>query len=181
MSRKKITIVITAFILLLISILFIINRSEAPNSSVVETMPTVSVLQSESPTPQDEIVDKQAAFAIFTNGTFRIFTADMYHNLSSDVYIEAENPNIVQVKKSGITWNDFFSTLPFELSKDCLVTGTKQTFCSGGSGVLRFFLNGEEVSDALNREIEDGDKLLVTFGSESSEVIQTQLDRIPDL
>jgi len=48
-------------------------------------------------TPQ--IVDKQASFAIFTNGTFRVFTAAMYHNLSPNAYIEASNPNVIQIKK----------------------------------------------------------------------------------
>ena len=44
-------------------------------------------------------IDRKASFAIFTNGTFRVFTASMYHNLSQDVYIEANNPNL----KSWIT------------------------------------------------------------------------------
>jgi len=49
------------------------------------------------------VTDIQASFAIFTNGTFRTFTAAMYHTLSQDVYIEASNPNVIQVKKSGAT------------------------------------------------------------------------------
>src|SRR3989337_644656 len=53
-------------------------------------------------------VETKASFAIFTNGTFRIFTASMYHNLSEDVYIQADNPNVVHVKKSNTTWDDFF-------------------------------------------------------------------------
>lgn len=61
-----------------------------------------------SPTLINEIAEpqpvvKQAAFAIYTSGTFRIFTASMYHNLSEDVFIQAENPNIIQVKKDGVT------------------------------------------------------------------------------
>ena len=60
-----------------------------------------------------QIVNKKASFAIFTNGTFRLFTAAMYHNLSEDVFIQADNPNIVHVKKTGITWDVFFKTLPF--------------------------------------------------------------------
>jgi hypothetical protein len=37
----------------------------------------------------------------------------------------------VHVRKAGVIWSDFFKTLPMELTKDCLITGTKQTFCIG--------------------------------------------------
>ena len=85
--------------------------------------------QTPKATPIYEKVDYIGAFAIFTNGTFRVFTAAMYHNLSEDVFVQADNPNIVRVKKSGTTWDDFFKTLPFKLTKECLTTGTKETFC----------------------------------------------------
>ena len=103
----------------------------------------------------------------------------MYHNLSENAYIESSNPNIVYVKKAGTTWNDFFSTLPFKLTSQCLTTGTKETFCTGNRGTLKFYINGEQSNNALNQEINNGDKLLVTFGNESDEVINKQMDRLP--
>lgn len=126
-----------------------------------------------------EEIDYKASFAIFTHGTFRIFTAAMYHNLSEDVFIQSSNPNIVHVKKSGLTWSDFFATLPFSLDYECLTTGTGQTFCDGLDGQLRFFLNGAEDPDALDREIENGAKLLVSFGDETDTEIQNQINQIP--
>lgn len=138
-----------------------------------------NLLTTSTESAQIQNSDFEASFAIFTNGTFRIFTAPMYHNLSPDVYITASFPNTVYVKKTGITWNDFFSTLPFSLTTECLTTGTKETFCTGKNGTLRFYLNGEESNDALGREIQSGDKLLVTFGNESESKIQKQLIRVP--
>lgn len=135
-----------------------------------------------SPSPEPTAVtntDIEAHFAIFTNGTFRIFTASMYHNLSPDAYIEASNPNLIKIKKSGTTWNDFFTTLPFKLTSECLTTGTGQTFCTGKQGTLKFYLNGTQMTDALSQVINHGDKLLVTFGSESEAQIQEQLKQIP--
>lgn len=129
--------------------------------------------------PQE--VNYSASFAIFTNGTFRIFTNPMYHNLSKDVYINAENPNTVYVKKSEITWNEFFNTLPFKLTKECLTTGTKQTFCTDTQGTLRFYLNGKEDKDALDKKIKQGDELLVTYGNEDDEEIQKQLQRLSNI
>jgi len=122
-----------------------------------------------------------ASFAIFTNRTFRVFTSAMYHQRSQDVYIEASDPNIIQVKKSGTTWNDFFSTLPFKLTPECLTTGSKERFCTGNRGILQFYLNGLKKSNVLDQEIKDGDKLLVTFGTESKNEIEEQIDRVPQV
>lgn len=130
-------------------------------------------------TPTPSSVDYSAGFAIFTNGTFRIFTVAMYHNRSKDVFIQADNPNVVHVKKAGITWDDFFNTLPMKLTKDCLTTGTKQLFCTNDSKKLQFYLNGVKQDDALNQQIHEGDRLLVTYGNQNQSEIQNQMQKVP--
>lgn len=130
-------------------------------------------------TTTSENVDFSASFAIYTNGTFRIFTASMYHNLSEDVFIEAANPNIINVKKSNISWRDFFATLPLELDETCLTTGTKQVFCSNEQYSLQFYLNEDKNQSALDQIINPGDKLLVTYDKENSSAITQQLQSIP--
>lgn len=131
------------------------------------------------PTLTQKAASHSASFAIFTNGTFRVFTDPMYHNLSPDVFLEAPNVNIIHVKKEGIIYQDFFNTLPMKLSKDCLVTGTGQTFCDGEINKLRFFINGREDPDALNKIIQPNDKLLVTFGNLTGKQITAQQNRVP--
>lgn len=107
----------------------------------------------------------KASFSIITKGTTRIFTDPKYHHLSEDVYIESPNPNIVNVKKTGLTWNDFFKTLPvpMKLNKDCLTTGTDQLFCTGKDGVLEFYLNDKLEMNLLDKEIKQDDKVLIRF------------------
>lgn len=141
------------FLALAIGGYFFLSKKEAPQPLLA------------TPTPQSiqAAVDIKASFEIHTKGTKRIFTDSRYHNLSADVFIDETKPNTVNIKKEGITWADFFATLPMELTKDCLVTGTKQTFCTGDAGVLKFYLNGEEDKDALEREIKAGDSFLVKF------------------
>ncbi len=141
--------------------------------------PTPSTISQKTPQPEKP-TEHLASFAIFTNGTFRIFTASMYHNLSPDVFIQKDNPNIVYVKKDGLTWDDFFKTLPMKLDQTCLTTGTKQTFCTGQNGTLKFYLNGEKTDDALQKEIKQGDKLLVSFGPIDDPQVKTQLTQIPN-
>lgn len=153
---------------------FFIFSSQKPRDKTLVSLST--------PSPTDQVRKPiQASFAIFTNGTLRIFTDNKYHNLSTDVYLESSNPDIVQVKAENITWNDFFATLPMKLTKDCLTTGTGQQFCTDKSQTLRFYLNNQQDPDALSRQINQGDKLLVTFGAETESEVEGQLERIPTI
>ena len=167
---------IIAIVVLLVSagFVFLFTKQEVSAPSVSEQSPTPKTAA-----PEAKPVNIQASFAIFTNGTFRVFTAAMYHNRSQDAYIEASNPNIIHIKKAGTTWDSFFSTLPFKLASDCLTTGTKETFCTGSKGELQFYLNGVKTNGALSQEIQNGDKLLVTFGNPSEAQIAQQLKKIP--
>jgi hypothetical protein len=114
----------------------------------------------EAPIPE---TDFDARFEIYTKGTKRIFEDSKYHNQSVNVYLEATDPSIVNVKSPGVSWDDFFKTLPFSLDKECLVTGTGQKFCSGESGRLQFVLNGFEDPNILDKEIHENDFLEIKF------------------
>lgn len=153
------------FIILLIPLVLIITIFTFQSLKPIDqkTMKTV-VVEEEKPTEKNQI-NSSASFEIYTNGTRRIFTADMYHNQSEDVYIENENPNVIQIKKSGTTWDDFFKTLPFSLTSDCLTTGTGQIFCTNENENLKFFINGVESPDALDRKINPNDNLEVIYGN----------------
>lgn len=117
----------------------------------------------QSVTPPTASIEFTARFEIYTNGTKRTFTNAMYHRQSADIYIENPDPHLIYVKKTGLTWNDFFSTLPFSLKKECLVTGTKQTFCNTETKRLYFYLNGKEDPGALDRLIAPNDMLRVEY------------------
>ncbi len=124
-----------------------------------------------SPTP----ITKKAKFLIFTNGLKRDFSSSMYHKLSQVVYIEAQDPTIVYVKNENLTWNDFFRTLPFELTKECLTTGTGEIFCNSGDQRLAFYLNGVKKDNLLDTIINDQDQALISFGTETSDEIEREL------
>lgn len=110
--------------------------------------------------------DYTARFEIYTNGTKRIFSDSKYHNKSQDVYIENSNPSVVNIKKEGLTWADFFATLPMKLEKDCLTTGTGQVFCSNKDKKLKFYINNLENPNALTTTIYPDDFLKVVYSDE---------------
>lgn len=165
MAQKKhlpILVIITAFVVFTIALFMIINKQNVMISTPVLSSPRTLPPQATS-TPF--LTDFTASFEIYTNGTKRIFTSSMYHNLSDSVYIQNPDPSLVHVSSQGITWDDFFKTLPFTLNNECLVTGTNQTFCSNKTQKLRFYINGVEQPNALQLEIKPNDDLRVIYGN----------------
>lgn len=149
----KTFIIFTGIILISVLALVLFNKSQTPKTLV----PT--------PTPiaEEDKVNIKASFTIVTGNITRSFKAEKYHNKSSDVYIESPDATIVHVTKKGITWDDFFQTLPMKLTKECLITGDGETLCNGKNGTLQFFLSGVETPNLLDQEIKDGDKTLIKF------------------
>lgn len=129
------------------------------------TKTTAQKTSSSAPSPisVDKEVGFSATFKIITNGTTRIFTDSKYHNLSDNVYITSKDPNKIEIRREKITWSDFFKTLPMSLDKNCLVTGTKQTFCTNDTKKLYFYLNNIEAPNALDNLIKENDYLLVEY------------------
>ena len=131
------------------------NQKPSPSPASTAQLPTLA--------PQTQEVNFEASFQIVTQGVVRSFKNSKYHQRSPEVYLLAEEPTVVHANMTGITWDDFFKTLPMKLTKDCLTTGDGEIFCSGSNGTLRFYLNDKEDPDLLDREIKDGDKALITF------------------
>lgn len=164
--KVKLTVVVGAILLLgVVGVWFTANRStrltarEAVKTQVKEN--ELSGLATATSVPTQ--TDFTARFEIYTLGTKRTFNAVMYHNQSDDVYIESPDPNIVNIKAGGITWKDFFDTLPFSLDETCLTTGTRETFCTNGSGTLKFYLNGFDTPNVLTLPIRAGDSSRVSY------------------
>jgi len=154
---------------IILSLLFLPAALFSACSNTINQSQDFSTTPNFSPllSPESEYVESvpfTARFEMYTNGTKRIFTQSMYHNLSPDLFIEASDPHLIQIKKAKLTWNDFFKTMPFTLTKECLVTGTKQTFCTSNTQKLRFLLNNQEVPEALDAVIHANDTLVVTYG-----------------
>lgn len=171
---NKPPLVLIGLILLGISGFIILNQKTS------KTTPQILISPSPTLSPQVENVSFKASFLIFTNGTKRDFSDSRYHNLSEDVFIEKDSPTTVNVKRANITWGDFFKSLPMQLSRDCIVTGTKQTFCNSNESSLKFYINGKRTNDFLNTKINNNDKALITFGSGTEDEIQSQLNQIPE-
>lgn len=139
--------------------------SETSQTQENVTPPATSSTVRSNPEPAEvtQFTPFTATFEIYTLGTKRIFTDSRYHQQSSSVYLLGSDPATVHVAEAGVTWADFFASLPMSLDAECLITGTKQTFCANQQHTLVFTLNGNEEPDALQREIKTEDFLEVQY------------------
>ncbi len=129
------------------------------------TAPASTSQNNSQPTTVPVFTPYTATFQIIINGETRIFTDPRYHNKSADVYIPPEGSSQVQVvvTKPNITWGDLFTTLPMSVDTKCIVTGTKQTFCTNSAQQLRFYINGVESPNALTTVIEPNSQLKIVY------------------
>ena len=89
----------------------------------------------------------------------------------------ATNENVIHVEATGITIRHFFRTIGVELSRKCLVfEGT--SYCSSGNSTLKYYVNGVLNEEAPDYYIEDKDKILISYGADSKEGIDKQLNAI---
>lgn len=136
-------------------------------SSTQKSPPNIMPFITESPTPQP-FIPFTARFEIVTNGVIRQFSGPMYLGRSPDAYLLAEAPSVIQVTRDGVTWGEFFDSLPFSLSETCLITRDGDQLCKDATHDLRFYLNGNLKDNLLNLPI---------MASDSARVVFSRIDR----
>ena len=99
-----------------------------------------------APSPSPKPIDFIASFEILENGKKKDFSEPKYFNLTDYAYISSLDPQFIHLKKSGVTWRRFFEIHQIKIENKA-----------------RFTLNNLEDSEALNKEISPGAKLLIKY------------------
>ena len=139
-----------------------------------------------------EEIHYHANFAVFVNGQREQFAGMQYYEetaANSCSIEEEESPlerahmhgsvnDVVHVEDHLVTWGNFFQNLGWGFGDDYLKT-TDKVYSANNQNKLTFMLNGKKVDSVVGLIIEDEDKLLVSYGNNSSEQMQKQYSVIP--
>lgn len=106
------------------------------------------------------------------------FSHPQYQIRSSWIHFEALDGNTIHRHSKGITLGYLFDTLSLKLSSDCFVFVEGREFCTNQDYSLKFFINGEQTTDVHDYVINQGDRILVSYGSENIDEIQDQLEEL---
>jgi hypothetical protein len=74
-----------------------------------------------------------------------------------------------------VTLGYLFESLGLGLDDQCYEFQDGRSFCTNEDYSLKFFINGEQVNDIRDYEINEDDKILVSYGVETQEEIEKEL------
>ncbi|HLD40187.1 MAG TPA: hypothetical protein VJB13_03530 [Candidatus Nanoarchaeia archaeon] len=161
-------LVIVGLLLVAAAILF--------NMYLVQNTPEVGVVGD---------IHYHADFAMYVNGERYNFSQEKYMStenktLSNFAHLHDMNGNIIHKHASGITLGFFLETLGMKLTDTCLTMDDGTEYCNSGNKLLKLYVNDKPNTNFDNYNLQDEDRILLSYGSESEKEIEKQLDSVSD-
>ncbi|AJM92485.1 hypothetical protein [Nitrosopumilus piranensis] len=172
---------------------FIIASSNDPSQQLVERVreidPDCKIDQGQlnpksTPIPSPEGVGKigsehsHAGILVKIFGDKFDFSAPAYQIKASWIHFEAGDGTTIHKHATGVTLGYLFKTLGLGLTDHCFVFQDGRSFCTNDEYSLKFFVNESQVDDLSQYEINDGDKILISYGGETPQEIKRQLTEL---
>ena len=121
----------------------------------------------------DEHVHSSVLVRIF--GDKFDFGVPSYQIKSSWIHFEDSDGTTIHRHASGIKLGYLFDTLNIGITNECYNFPDGRQFCTNEDYSLKYFINHQRVSNISDYIFEDGDRILITYGSETPEQIEEQL------
>ena len=90
------------------------------------------------------------------------------------IHLHENMGDLIHVHMAASTWGDIFSNLMWNFGSGYLVDDYGQMYLANDEKKVYFILNGEEVTNPHNTPVNSEDKLLVWYGSGTTEDIITR-------
>ena len=111
------------------------------------------------------------------------FSGPAYQIKSSWIHFEAQDGATIHRHATGVTLGWLFETIGIGLDDECYTfkgTGGDRVFCSNEEYSLKFFVNHQPVPNLTDYIFDDGDKILISYGEETQEQIDSQLAELDE-
>lgn len=125
-----------------------------------------------------------ADITVFINGRQYDFAKPEYYMKSSLLHVD-NNQNVkdagsvLHMHATGVPLGWFFESLGMNLAKDSFTLIGGEVLKNGNGNTLKFYLNGKKVDELENYVFQPLDKLLISYGSENDQDIETQINSVP--
>ena len=117
---------------------------------------------------------------VYINGKAVDFSQSKYQLAARFIHFEEGIGDVIHTHATSLTMGHLFKSLGADFDSNCLAF-EETDYCNGGNAKLRFYANGKLSNEFDNYIIKDLDKILVSYGTESEEEIQKQLNSITNL
>ena len=103
------------------------------------------------------------------------FSVPSYQIKSSWIHFEESDGTTIHRHASGVTLGYLFDSINIEMTDECYRFPDGRNFCTNEDYSLKYYINHQNVKDITDYVFEDGDRILITYGSETPEQIENQL------
>ena len=103
------------------------------------------------------------------------FGSPAYQIKNSWIHFEDSDGTTIHRHSSGVTLDYLFANIGIGIDNECYKFPDGRQFCTNEDYSLKYFINHEPVKDINDYVLEDGDRILITYGSETPEQIEEQL------
>ena len=103
------------------------------------------------------------------------FAVPSYQIKSSWIHFEDSDGTTIHRHATGVTLGYLFDSLNIGIDSKCFVFPDGRQFCTNEDYSLKYYINHKPVSNINDYIFEDGDRILISFGSETPEQIEEQL------
>ena len=103
------------------------------------------------------------------------FSVPTYQIKSSWIHFEESDGATIHRHSSGVELGYLFDTINIGIDNKCYIFPDGRQFCTNEDYSLKYYINHQRVNDVYDYVFEDGDRILITYGSETPDQIEMQL------
>lgn len=133
-----------------------------------------------------------AALIVFVNEERINFGLSQFQLQSNYIHFENQNPYLVHRHSTNVPLGMLFDSIDMKITPECITLNYDEInndiingrFCSGDEAEknLRIYINGRQYNSNISEYVfEHEDRILVSFGTESENIIQKQLEYLDSL
>jgi len=112
------------------------------------------------------------------------FSSQGFQIKSSYIHFEARDSAVVHKHAIGVSVGYLFDSIGIGLDDECYTfkgTGGDRVFCTNEDFSLKFYVNHQPVPNLTDYVFEDKDRILISYGGETQEQVDSQLAELDAL
>ena len=105
------------------------------------------------------------------------FSLPAYQIKTPWIHFEAQNGDTVHRHATGVTLGYLFDSISITVDEDeeCFIFPDERRFCTDGEYSLKFYINGDRVDRITDYVVQEDDRILISYGSDTPEEVEEQL------
>ena len=106
------------------------------------------------------------------------FSTPNYQVKTSWIHFENQDGDTVHRHSTGVELEFMFNSMNIVIDDNCFVFPDGRQFCTNDDYTLKFYINQQKVKDIRTYVVQEGDRILISYGDEVQSSIDEQLSEL---